>query len=527
VTHPRLFVSFAGGDNEFVRQLISRLKSPAHDLDVWLYENEGDEITWGDDIIRRLEDELRRCDVFVPIISEHAFRSTYTCLEVRKAIEFKFGKHSKRILPIASEQLRETSTEDWDKDYSALHQSRVRFVDFTSLSSLEAAVFDICAELEVDYNPLLLDDPRLPVMSRFTAELHALFPKRAEHSIGIYRRLMLVFCEFEQAFLADQFDSAENLMAYMCMMCEYEFPNIEMYYPHLVRAICMLQMEKQKLDEALVIFMRLQSHPKFDESVLGGLGCIYQSQGDYSRALECYKAAAKLKPDDPAARTGVLVNRMMSGERVDLDAEFAWLDKSIDDNPDQVGPNERQQLLALKVFAYSNALRPREASQAFTQLERLDGVEAHTAIHFSNMLANLGEVDRAVKLLEIQSRNNPVPDAELFFHQSHLLSQLQSRKSMRLAIAAAENAVRLQPESRKYLQQLMSLLWMNNDLKQASQMARMVLDVKQFPHPVSDDDYYSNGFAQWILGNKERANYDFERSGYPAENHYQYISRGD
>ena len=65
--------------------------------------------------------------------------------------------------------------------------------------------------------------------------------------------------------------------------------------------------------------------------------------------------------------------------------------------------------------------------------------------------------------------------------------------------------------------------WDSGDRQSAKKLARSVLDRSQFGLPVSANDFFCDGFANWLLGNRERANYDFERSGLSSENHYRHL----
>ncbi len=50
--------------------------------------------------------------------------------------------------------------------------------------------------------------------------------------------------------------------------------------------------------------------------------------------------------------------------------------------------------------------------------------------------------------------------------------------------------------------------------RKARQIVRTVLDRDNFPLPQIPNDFYYDGFAQWMLGNRERSDYDFDRSGF-------------
>lgn len=513
MANPRLFISFTGRDMDFVRRLISRLKSPAQDLDVWLYEDAGDELDWGKNIPDQLVERLALADVFVPIVSPAAFTSAYTCFEVDAALKTEFQGEQKVILPIVSDRLREVPTADWAREYRVLAASRFRFLDFGSLTQLEEVVFDICSELHVEYRPLVLQDARLPFLDLFVQEIRELCPQRAEHGIGIYRRLMIVFNEFEANFESQDFTAAEQLMSYFCTMCEYEYPNVRLYYPRVVHAVCHLQLDQ--LDAARDIFEALQHHAYSDETVLGGLGLIHQQQGAYELAIEFYEAAHQLKPDDAAARNGVIVNRILNGQMIDVDADLDWLDRSTSHSSE-----DADQIQALRVFAYANSGRLDDAIRCFTELERSaqkrsTQVETATVLHVAQRLAERN-LPQAVHLLERYYRTR-TDDVDLVHS---LMMYCGFAGDTAQAYVLAQQLITLAPGVRQYRMDAAQIAWAAQQYGRAHKFVRPLLDRAQFKLPVSCDDFYCDGFANWILGNRDRAEYDFERSGFSANQHY-------
>jgi hypothetical protein len=59
---------------------------------------------------------------------------------------------------------------------------------------------------------------------------------------------------------------------------------------------------------------------------------------------------------------------------------------------------------------------------------------------------------------------------------------------------------------------------LNGRRVRAEELAQQAL--ARAARPVSPQDYYLDGLANWILKRPECANYDFERSGRPQHDHY-------
>jgi len=79
------------------------------------------------------------------------------------------------------------------------------------------------------------------------------------------------------------------------------------------------------------------------------------------------------------------------------------------------------------------------------------------------------------------------------------------------------------PRRRQYMIDAAQVRWATGDYDGAKALAQLILDRTYFGLPVSSNDFFCDGFAQWLLGHYERADYDFERSGLASETHYRHI----
>lgn len=494
---PTLFVSFSSRDNEFVRRLIARLDYPAHQLKVWIYEGDEGEIAWGTSIEHELRRRIDQCHVFVPVISDNSLESAYTRFEVEYALSLN---HLDAVLPLVDTAVG-FAADKWPKPYNELSAKRFRFVEFHSQSALETAVFDLCAEVGVEYRPPVLHDSRLPVLEKFAAEIRQHMPRDSERDIGTYRRLMIVFSEFSEAFQSQNFDQAAWLMEYFCRIIEFEFPKLALYYPYVVLGLCQLLAEE--VDRANSTFQSLLQHPSVEESVYAALAQIRQSQSDHAGALKLYETAQRLCPGDPAAQSGVVYNRIMCGQTVDLNAEFSSMQRRLDAMGDGI-----EEILPLKAFAFAGAGRLAEALQVFDELAAITTPDEGLVLQMAQKIQQLASSQTAVEFLR---RFQPSEPGTHYRHHVALFTALAGNPSA--AVNGYQRLIQQEPMNRQYRIEAAQLLLSTGQRKEAQTTTECMVNGPPFPLPQAADDFWYDAIAQTIHDRHERAAYDCLRSG--------------
>jgi Flp pilus assembly protein TadD len=511
--HPQVFVSYTKrpadgqGDRDFVRRLFGQLETQS--LNLWVYEDEEGEIRGGQRIDGILQQRIDQSHVFVPVVSLNSFQSSFTALEVSYALQRSAAGKRLLILPVVSHRVTAEWHGPWPEPYAALSGIRYHVVDFDSPCSLDEAILALCADVGVEYRPPLPQDPRMPHMDRFLDEVRRECPRRDDRENGVFRRLMGVLNQFSAAVNAQQFEPARRMMQFFCLMCEYEFPQTRFYYPYIVRAVC--ETLTDDLDAAEQTFRGLLDNPRRDESLFSGLGYLAYQQGDYQQALAHYREASRLCPDDPAARAGIVLNAVMTGESVDLDEAFRIIEAS------HVALDEdRHTVQSVKAFALASAGRLQEATFLFTQLVQQGRADAATVIHFGRLLKRQGNLAVAVDLLR---------RFETRFADPVLLHDLATYTAFAGNLAEASRLfqvlIRRCPHERRYRGELAQVLWRSGDRVGAKKAVSPLLDPRSFQPPQLAADFFFDGLANWICGNLDRADYDFGRSGFPPEQHYR------
>ena len=517
----RIFVSFSHKDKDFVQRLFDRLR--AQPVELWDYSREGQEIPGGHNVLRYLQERVERCDVFLPIVSPNSFTSNYARHEVMHAM-----KHHRagriRLIPLVSAHCPQD--QQWPDPYEKLKgilSYQIEMVTSTAEGrihgrmSLEEILRRLCHILDVEYSPLPLEDPRLPFMDKFDEELEQAktmghhFPDETRQ-IDIFGRLAKARNEVAEAIRVGGYGEALTAINYFIAICEYEVPEHSFFYPYIVKGICLVS-SGQLLSALDVLLPMLQDH-RCDENLFGLLGYIKQQQGAHREALEFYRLSMDKAPDDPAAKHGLILSAIYSGTKVDIDAWF----RKIESTP-ITQPQDRRKVQALKAFAYATAGRLPEATRVYEEMLEEGLIDVNLLINYSHCLCDEGQTEHALALLAQYQGDYGLDDNYL-----HHLGTLYFRVGkLRHAHQCFECLITNYPRRRQYTIDAARVQWESGDRQSAKILARSILDRSQFGLPVSANDFFCDGFANWLLGNRERANYDFERSGLSSKNHYRHL----
>lgn len=498
----KTFLSFSSHDQPFVAKLKARLK--AQPMNLWDYSNEGEEIPGGAEIASYLADRVSQADVFLPLVTRHSVASDYTRIEVRAALERFRVTGFPRIIPLVETTM--TREENWGEDYEPLRGIRYFEIDPMSRQQWEESVRRICADLNLSYSGLLPDNTLLPFMERFERELKDARARDKERSDAVFHRLERIRNEFVIAIDQTDYDRAYRLVDFFLATCEYEFPKNTFYFASLAKAVCLIGLGR--ITEALDIASGLANHPQSDETRLGILGYIKQQQGCYAEAARYYQEALNLDPNDPAAAAGLILNQTYTKDFRNIDTALALLEK---------GPfaTEKDRRNAQSIRAYALAARgcSHEAARLFSDLARDQVDDPHIYLNFARTLIDLDQPGHALDILR-QGLQSCAENRDL--HQC-IMDVLWSMRDDDAALQAAAAAHRQYPGDPAIHHRLMLAHHYAGQPEAARQIARAFL-ARHIPD--SPDTFYHTGLANWILNNQERAQYDFERSARPPEEHY-------
>ncbi len=504
---PRIFVSFSTRDRVFVRRLFARIG--AQPLDLWDYSQESREIPGGADIAVYLRERIDQCRFFVPIVTANSLISPYTVIEVEHALSRR-RRPAFDIIPLVDTDAPDAR--GWPPPYRELSGLRYYPITLDSRDSMEEAIQRLCADMQVGYVKPILDDPRLPFLRRLDEEIAEKSPRRDERDIGIGRRLEQIRNEIVHSIEEGDYERGARRAAFFCATCEYEYPEQRFYYPYLVQAVCLISCGD--LNRALELLRDMMDHPRRDESLYGAMGYVRQQQGAHREALAHYREAMRLDPSDPAAQCGVLVNACLCNETTDVDQLLREV------IPDDIPvPGDRAKVLEIKALALASLSRLNEARSLYEQLVENESVSADGLINFVLLLCRQQAFSTAYDLMARFAGR--FADHAGFLHHRATLCFRMGRIDE--ATGSLDKLIVQHPSNRQYRIDLAQMKLCRDRRADIEDVVRPMLDRTHAPLPEDANDFYLDGFANYMCGHHERSRYDFERSGFDNEYYYDRI----
>lgn len=498
---PKVFISFSSRDRIFARKLFYSLKSQG--IDVWDYSQRGEEIPLANAITEYLEKQIDASDYFIAVASASSTDKDigrFTHHEVAVAVR-KGMLGGSRIIPVV---LSTNPPVSWSGAFEALQGLTHLEVDPQQPKLHEEAVEKICRRLGVRYTPPYLGDLRLPFSERFMKEVREL-----NLPIALYGELMLIVDDFTRKFAAGDWLESERLISYFQMMAQYKLPNLKMYYPEIIKGVCELQMGRFR--DAEETFLQATRHSRPDENAFGGLGQVYFRQHRYEEALAAYQRARKMCPKgkDLEVRVNILATQVQMGLKVDDPAVLDEVDWDNQAPDDWVNMMNLKGILRFKKGDYEPAV------QVFEEMRRRGLYDATSAVYHCLALKEERRYEEAIDILRTEAERSEDPS---LYH--HLADLCVSRGRMSEALDIYRNKLCRNQTTRPYMVEYARVLKTMGDRKAFKEICEKVLRRDFFKPPSTSEDFYYDGFANYLLGRHDRARYDYERSAGFFETYY-------
>lgn len=490
----KTFLSFSSRDT-FVPRLLTRLR--AQSLNVWDYAVEGEEIPGGETITPYLQDRVGQCTLFLPVVSSNSLRSAYTAAEVECALA-RHSKEGLRIIPLVERSA--LTTDPWPEPYAGLRNIRYHCFGggVEDRLEMEDAVARVCQDVGVPHIGLFADTPRLPLMERVDQELLRRVPRDEERTNVLYARLEKAVRVCKVGLEEADYARALSAIEYFIAMVENEYAGESFYYPYVVRAVCLIAVGR--LAESAQALTALRLHPECEESALGALGYVRQAQGLFAEAADLYRKALDRDPSDPAAATGVVVNELFAGERiVDLPKACRVIETGR-----YLSEDEREQAQEALALGLAGMGQSEKAASILFEKVRGHRASPSTYINLANVLVDLRRHAEAREML-LRAWKEHSDDAEL---ARQLVRYFLETGQYGEAAPIAKRVTELMPDRPDvWFERLLieRRAGRKEAMDTAGHLAKML--------PVSKEDFYYTGYANWALGRHERSAYDLERSG--------------
>ena len=499
---PKVFLSFSSADSIIVRRLIHSFKS--QNIDVWDYSRSGEEIDPGKVIKYALDSEIKASDYFFPLVSSNSTNQDigrFTHYEVKKAIEYGMLTQG-RIIPLLLES--DPPQKEWPGEYRNLQEVLYLELDPEDNKKYQTTIVRICRYLNVEYRSPYLGDTRLPFEERFQNEI-----REKVVSNALYDDLMQIINEFSRYYAEKEWVEAYELINYFILFCKDKLPEKQLYYPRIIKGVCELHLGQ--FLEAEETFRESTRLPECDENAYGGLGQVYYRQDKYNMALTEFKKALRKCPVNlnKEIRFDILLIEIELGKRQINDSVLDEF--NLDNLPDE----EAVEILNTKGIVLYQRGFLLESLKTFEDAFKLGIANSTSVIYKFIILRKLGRFRDAIELLENETR---VSDEALLYQYLADSYWEEGAKSCNenyknKAINIYEEKLCKSPHiKRQFVIDLARLyFWMSNAEK-VQECSRKVLDRKYFKLPSNNEDFFYDGFANYLLGDNVRAQYDYERS---------------
>ncbi len=500
----RVFISFSSKDIKFVREIMSGLKS--QNIDFWDYSDEIQQIEAGDEITERLKKEIEKCDFFIPLVSKYSIDpkiGKFTWLEVDYAIQVGLLEN-KKIIPvelITDVQLHYEYQGPYKNLENILHES----FELGNVSSYIKMLKGICNRLNQLYIPQIKAHPRLPFWKLFRDEVIEM-----AHSNRSHVELMTILGEFNENFKNNNWQQSRFLISHFISTCQYKIPGYKIFYPLIVKAVC--EQELGLIDEAWNSYLQADKIKPHDENIYGGLGSICMQKRDFEKAEEYFRKSLEYCPvgKNRDERINHIISLIELGKKIsDSDKEFIFnLDLS------SFSENELTKIYNVQIALNYHTDNFSAVISIFKVMEKNNLQDTTSIIYYhqcQKVLINLSEAEN-ILLSAIQNKDvNKSYDKTLLYH--YLSDFYLEHGRVKEAIRIYKEYL-LQPKIRtRQLMVKCARIYKNTGkYSLMKKVCEKMLSGKLFPVPKEKEDFYYDGFAWYLLGNKERANYDYERS---------------
>jgi tetratricopeptide (TPR) repeat protein len=178
----------------------------------------------------------------------------------------------------------------------------------------------------------------------------------------------------------------------------------------------------------------------------------------------------------------------------------------------ELTPGDQARVDKLKGIALLRQGRYREAVGIFARIADRGQLDAAAVIYYYRALRSCGRTDEALSLLR---REAMLRDDANIYH--HLADAYLKAEMIYEALGVYENALSRPGCPRKYMvdhARILKILGGAANRAKVRELCNKVLDPAGFSAaPLTAEDFYYSGFANYLLGDHPRARYDYERSG--------------
>jgi len=499
----RIFISFSSLDRDVVRKFFYALKS--QDLEVWNYSIKGEEIPPGKEISEYLKGQIDKADYFISFLSSNSVSKEtgkYPELELSYAISKGFLK-KERIFPI---MITDRNPKGLYSPFSEL-KDRLRFeIKSDDKDLIDDITAQICRTIGCMYSPPVMSDYKIPFAEKLEKELKSF----KDLPVSLYEELMTVVSKFIRLYKEREIEATLNTINYFISLCSYKIPYAKIYYPYIIKGLC--EIDQGDLQKGEETFGELILREDKDENAFAGLGIIWFRQGKYEDALSAFKNSLRICKSE--YKWDILFNILTVEIAAGIlpDESFVLNDMRMD----ELSEEDKVKVETLRAV---QMIENKNYSGALFILERIiekGSFDLTVIIYYVSILDLSGNTIKAVRTLE---KYAPKFSDSLYYH--YLGSYYYKIGEINKSIAIYENVL-CSPQNmkRQYSTEFARILFQTGNDRKGRDLCMDIIKNKPFGNPSSYEDFFYDGFVNYLIGRYERAEYDYERSGGFSTNYY-------
>ena len=501
-TSPYFFISFSSHDMKYVRDIMSALAGQG--IPFWDYSDIVQSIETGSSITGRLKEEIDNCTHMIVVLrtnSTDLMIGHYCRLEMEYALSKSFDKQQKFIPVALATNFPLTLAPPYD-----VFQDVFRFNFDGTPETIVSFTIRVCKRLDRQYIPPIEAHPNLPFWKLFKGEIEELAHSNKEHV-----DLMALLGEFNEYYKRSNTSEALILITHFINSCRHKIKLYRPVYPWIVKAVC--EEELDLLEEAMMSYEKAGELEPDNQDVIGGIGTVHFKLGHYREAVACFERILATHADEDTrnARTNLLISRLAKGEMInETDKHFLFhLDLS-----------EYAADLKTAILNARGIYLRMQKDYSSLESHCRNSISMHLHDSLTVVLLYLSYINRNMKWEALRTLHDAIDEADG--------NNRLNKTILRISLAEAFERFGMTNEATQVYRNFLvdgsertrntiiafaKFLQRNGHQDEAEKICRRMLSAQQFPNPVREEDFYLDGYANYILGNVERARYDYERSG--------------
>jgi tetratricopeptide (TPR) repeat protein len=497
----RIFLSFAKSDAETAARI--RADLTAQGFEVWEYAT-----SWKKEDLRLTIPEpcaelIQRASWFIPIVSAASVNPSsgrYMVMEVEYASELGLIKQN-RVLPLL---LTASKPKKWLKPFDLLMPLGVIKVDPADDRDYLQKIARLCRQMNIVYRPIIKHRPWLPFWKGFVDEVTGIRKQYPD-----VWNLMPVLTEFDRCCGRKEWHRARKLVSFYNDSVSY-LAGGDPGTPQslLAQAYCDCITNHPESAERL-LKQAAEALPDF-ASIHGTVARLHLLRKEPYQAREHLVAAlARCSAESLRERMYYLSPMVELGEPIPEDDRSLVLTTDVTDWED----DEQMAVYGVRSNVLYQTARYKPATDLL-DIARSTGLHSTTTVLYAHRswlkLERPGEAEMVlIRAIDECGSNSNLDCSELNFQLAEFylsIDQVGKMLTIYEKVLTAPEKV-----TRKFAVRYARILRELGDEKRTRTECLQMLGGR-FPLPSTYEDFYYDGFANYLLGNSERARYDFERS---------------